>query len=86
MTALKKNTVCCPNCGAEVINEDDQCKVCSTTSVQAVPARGVKGLVRSGFRALKGKIRPMTAEELEEQEKTFAILDPGNPSNPIWDD
>jgi len=52
--------------------------------VSGSPANGVKGLVRSGFSALKGKIRPITSDE--ELEEIFVSADYSNPANPIWDD
>jgi len=85
MTALNKNTVRCPHCGAESINDDELCRFCGKAMAPAAPAKSVKGLVRSGFRALKGMVRPMTEEEHKEvfEETTFNL---SNPADPIWDD
>ena len=85
-TAFEENTVLCPHCGAEQIEDDDLCRFCGTVMVPAGSVKSASEMFSSGLRSLKAIIRPMTAEELEEQEKSLAIFDPANPANPIWDD
>ena len=85
-TPLEKHTVLCPHCGAKPIDDDDLCRFCGKVMVPMGPAKSASEMFSSGLRSLKAIIRPMTAEELEEQEKSLAIFDPANPANPIWDD
>lgn len=85
-TALEKDAVPCPHCGAEPLDDDDLCKFCGKLMVPVKSVKSASKRVSSGLRSLKTKIRPMTAEELDEQEKSLAIFDPANPANPIWDE
>ena len=80
------NSPRCPHCGAEAKDDDDLCRFCGKVMVAAVAQKGgcARGVI-NGLRALKDHIRPMTAAELHEQEKSLAIFDPANPANPIWD-
>lgn len=79
--------ILCPHCRAESIDDDDLCRFCGKVMVVTVAQEG--GCARAlmvGLRTLKSHIRPMTADELNDQEKSLAIFDPANPANPIWDD
>ena len=85
-TASTKDPVLCPHCGAEPLDDDDLCRFCGKAMVPVGSAQSTSTMVSSGLRSLKEKVRPMTTEELDEQEKSLAIFDPANPANPIWDD
>jgi len=85
-TAFEENTALCPHCGAEPIDDDDLCKFCGKAMVPVGSVKSTSNMVKAGLRSLKTKIRPMTAEELDDQEKSLAIFDPANPANPIWDE
>ena len=77
----------CPHCGTESTDDDDLCRFCGKVMVAPVAQEGgCAHALLTGIRALKSHIRPMTADELEDQEKSLAIFDPANPANPIWDD
>jgi hypothetical protein len=84
-TALEKDTVLCPHCGAEPMDDDELCRFCGKAVVPVGSAQTASTMVASGFRSLKAKIRPMTAEEHEEpfEETTFNL---SNPADPIWDE
>jgi len=84
-TTLGKNTVRCPHCGAEPIDNDELCKFCGKALVAVGSAQSASTLVSAGLRSLKAKIRPMTAKELEGEYEP-APLDLSDPSDPIWDD
>lgn len=84
--ALEKDTVFCPHCGAEPIDDDDLCKFCGKVMVPVKSVKSASKLVSSGLLSLKAKIRPMTGEELDAQKKSLIIFDHANPANPIWDD
>ena len=86
ITALEKDTVPCPHCGAEPIDDDDLCRFCGKVMVQVKPVKSTSEIVSSGLRSLKAKIRPMTGEELDAQKKSLVIFDHTNPANPIWGD
>ena len=83
-TTFEKDTVLCPHCGAEPIDDDELCRFCGKIMVpfRGQAKKGRHGLT-AGFCALKTKIRPLTTEELEE---TLISADYSNPANPIWDD
>jgi len=85
-TAFEKDSVLCPHCGAEPLDDDDLCRFCGKVMVTVKSVKSTSKIVTSGLRSLKARIRPMTAEELDEQEKSLAIFDPANPANPIWDE
>jgi predicted amidophosphoribosyltransferase len=80
---LEKDPVLCPHCGAEQLDDDDLCRFCGKAMVPAKSAQSTSEMVSSGLRSLKEKVRPMTAEELDE---TLISADFSNPANPIWDD
>ena len=73
----------CPHCGAEPIDDDDQCRFCGKIMVPVGSVKSASKMVSSGLRSLKAKIRPMTREELDE---TLISADYSNPANPNWDD
>jgi hypothetical protein len=83
-TTFEKDTLLCPHCGAEPIDDDELCRFCGNIIVTSggKEKTGRRSLA-AGFRALKVKIRPMNAEELDE---TLISADYSNPANPIWDD
>ncbi|MEW6290785.1 MAG: zinc ribbon domain-containing protein [Thermodesulfobacteriota bacterium] len=83
-TILEKDTVLCPHCGAELIDDDELCKFCGKAVVAVGSALIRSNLVSAGLRSLKAKIRPMTTEELEEHEVAPANF--SDPADPIWDD
>lgn len=85
-TAFEENTVLCPHCGVEPLNDDDLCKFCGKVMVPEKSVKSTSKMVSSGLRSLKAKIRPMTGEELDAQKKSLVIFDHANPANPIWDD
>ncbi|MFZ5908200.1 MAG: zinc ribbon domain-containing protein [Nitrospirota bacterium] len=85
-TVFETDTVLCPHCGTELIDDDELCKFCGKAIVATGAAQRASSLVRAGLRSLKAKIRPMTGEELDAQKKSLVILDHTNPANPIWDD
>jgi len=84
-TVFERDTVICPHCGAEAIDDDDLCRFCGKIMV---PSKGQEKTGRqslaAGFHALKAMIRPMTAEELEEHDVAPANF--SDPADPIWDD
>ena len=82
-TAIDNDTILCPHCGAEPMDDDDLCKFCGKAVVPVGSALSRSTLVNAGLQSLKAKIRPLTAEELEE---TLISADYSNPANPIWDD
>ncbi|MBU0910539.1 MAG: hypothetical protein KKA54_14685 [Proteobacteria bacterium] len=82
-TALKNDPVLCSHCGAELMDDDDLCRFCGKVMVPMGSAQSASTLVSAGLRSLKAKIRPMTADELDE---TLISADYSNPANPIWDD
>jgi len=73
----------CPHCGAEPIDDDDLCRFCG--KVMSSPWRPLwdSGLRASLLCGLKEKFRPLTEKELDE---TLISADYSNPANPIWDD
>lgn len=83
-TAFEEDTVLCPHCGAEPIDDDDLCKFCGKVMVPVKSVKSTSKMVSSGLRSLKAKIRPMTAKELEEHEVAPANF--SDPADPIWDD
>ena len=84
-TAFEKDSVLCPHCGAELIDDDDLCKFCGMIMIPVGRAKNTSAMVTSGLQSLKAKIRPLTAEEHKElfEEATFNL---SNPADPIWDD
>jgi len=85
-TALEKDTVLCPHCGAEPMDDDELCRFCGKAVVPVGSAQSASTIVSAGLQSLKAKIRPMTGEELDAQKKSLVIFDHTNPANPIWDD
>jgi len=83
-TSIEKDTVLCPHCGAEPMDDDELCRFCGKAVVPVGPAQSASTIVSAGLRSLKEKIRPMTAEELEEHEVAPANF--SDPADPIWDD
>lgn len=80
------DTVLCPHCGAEPTNDDDLCRFCGKVMVATVAQEGgCARTLRAGLHDLKTKIRPLTANELDElfDKTTFNL---SNPADPIWDD
>jgi len=75
----------CPYCGAEPIDDDDLCRFCG--KVMSSPGRTMRGtdLLASLLCGVKAKIRPLTEKECIEmdEENTFNL---SNPADPIWDD
>lgn len=85
--AVDTTTLRCPHCGAEPLDDDEQCRFCGEIMSPAPGRmRSCAHVLATGLGALMTKVRPMTAEELDEQEKSLAIFDPANPANPIWDE
>lgn len=82
-SAFEEDTVLCPHCGAEPLDDDDLCKFCGKVMVPVKSVKSTSKMVSSGLRSLKAKIRPMTGEELDE---TLISADYSNPANPIWDE
>jgi len=82
-SAFEEDTVRCPHCGAEPLDDDDLCKFCGKVMVPVGSAQSTSKMVTSGLRSLKAKIRPMTAEELDEYE--IAPANFSDPADPIWD-
>jgi len=84
-TVFERDTVICPHCGAEAIDDDDLCRFCGKVMVPLGQAKSASTMVTFGLRSLKAKIGPMTAEEHKElfEETTFNL---SNPADPIWDD
>lgn len=83
-TTFQPETVLCPHCGAESMNDDDLCRFCGKAMVALGTAQNVSSLLASGLGSLKAKVRPMTAEELEEHD--IAPSNFSDPADPIWDD
>ncbi|MFZ5759844.1 MAG: hypothetical protein ACOY32_09485 [Thermodesulfobacteriota bacterium] len=83
--AIENDTVLCPHCGAEPMDDDELCRFCGKVMVPVGPAQSGSTIVSAGLRSLKAKIRPMSAEEHEElfEETTFNL---SNPADPIWDE
>jgi len=76
----------CPHCGAKSTDDDDLCRFCGKVMMVAIAQEG--GCTRAlmaGIGNLKTKIRPLTANELDElfDKTTFNL---SNPADPIWDD
>ena len=84
-TAFEEDTVLCPHCGAEPIDDDDLCRFCGKVMVPLGSVKSTSKMVSSGLRSLKAKIRPMTTEEHKDifEETTFNL---SNPADPIWDE
>ncbi|OKY73982.1 MAG: hypothetical protein BM485_16145 [Desulfobulbaceae bacterium DB1] len=83
-TAFETDSVLCPHCGAEPMDDDELCRFCGKAVVPVGSAQSASTIVSAGLRSLKEKIRPMTAEELEEHEVAPANF--SDPADPIWDD
>lgn len=88
MNELKTDTdfPLCPHCGAESMGDDDLCRFCGKVMVATVAQEGgCARALRAGLHDLKTKIRPLTANELDElfDKTTFNL---SNPADPIWDD
>ena len=75
----------CPHCGEESIDDDDLCRFCGKVMVATAQEGGCARALRAGLLDLKTKIRPLTANELDElfDKTTFNL---SNPADPIWDD
>jgi len=84
-TASAKDSVLCPHCGAEPLDDNDLCKFCDKVMVPVGSAQSTSTMVSSGLRSLKEKVRPLNIEENEElfEENAFNL---SNPADPIWDD
>ena len=85
-TAFEEDTFLCPHCGAEPIDDDDLCRFCGKIMVQVGSVKSTSKIVRAGLQSLKAKIRPMTAEELEEYDVAPMNLSLVDPSDPAFDD
>ena len=85
-TAFEEDTVLCPHCGAELIDDDDLCKFCGKVMVPVKSVKSTSKMVSSGLRSFMAKIRPMTAEELEEYDVAPMNLSLVDPSDPAFDD
>jgi hypothetical protein len=83
-TAVEKDTILCPHCGAEPIDDDDLCRFCGKVMMPMGPAQSASSMVTSVLQSLKAKIRPMTGEEIEEHD--IAPANFSDPADPIWDD
>jgi hypothetical protein len=84
-TALDKDTVLCPHCGAEQIDNDDLCRFCGKLMEPVESVKNASTMLASGLRSLKAKIRPLRPEELEVDYEP-APLDLSDPADPVWDD
>lgn len=82
---LEKDTVPCPHCGAEPLDDDDLCKFCGKVMVP-MKSKSTSKMVSSGLRSLRAKIRPMTTEELEEYDVAPMNLSLVDPSDPTFDE
>lgn len=85
-STTERKEILCPHCGAEQTNDDDLCKFCGKVMVPVGPAKSASTMVTSGLRSLKAKIRPMTAEELDEYDVAPMNLSLVDPSDPTFDD
>ena len=83
-TTKEKDTVLCPHCGAELVDDDELCHFCGKIMVPVGRGKSTSAIVTSGLRSLKAKIKPLTAEELEEHDVAPANF--SDPADPIWDD
>ena len=82
-TAIENDTILCPHCGAEPIDDDDLCRFCGKVMVPSkVQEKKSRNGPAAGLRALKAKITPLSKDEFQ----YWDTLDLSDPSDPIWDD
>jgi hypothetical protein len=85
-SVFETDTVLCPHCGAEPMDDDELCRFCGKAVVPVGSAQSASTIVSAGLRSLKEKVRPMTGEELEEYDVAPMNLSLADPSDPTFDD